>query len=380
MQCRSTSLAECRPRARCPPTSRPRRSRRGRHARSAASPARGRAWHRARTGTSSRPSPTTLALPRALADLDNSASASDREIETARARANGPRVAARVAAGRRQPRAGLDHAGADRKALLDGVRAVHDQAVAVLARLGFPRYRRRRASRSTRAPRGDRRGPTATPRPARSCAVVRPGYGTAEHVLRPAAVVVVTRGATDGRRPRRTSTRCSACRGTPAAEEIQRAYRKLARPYHPDVNKDPGAEERFKEISEAYDVLSDPENRERYDRFGPIPPGSEGVDPTPGRGPRPAAAGAGSASGAGEATSGFGGGSVRIRRIRLRRPVRRLLRRRRPRRTGAPIRGADQEAELELALEEASAAGGERSTLPGPAGSRTCEVDHSAPG
>src|SRR5579875_1025734 len=51
-------------------------------------------------------------------------------------------------------------------------------------------------------------------------------------------------------------------------EEIRRAYRKLARKYHPDVNKEPGAEDRFKEISEAYEVLRDPEKRERYDRLG----------------------------------------------------------------------------------------------------------------
>src|SRR2546423_10729919 len=51
-------------------------------------------------------------------------------------------------------------------------------------------------------------------------------------------------------------------------DEIQRAYRKLARTYHPDVNKDPAAEERFKEVSEAYDVLSDPQTRKRYDAFG----------------------------------------------------------------------------------------------------------------
>ncbi len=63
-------------------------------------------------------------------------------------------------------------------------------------------------------------------------------------------------------------------------DEIQRAYRKLARAHHPDVNSDPGAEERFKDISEAYDVLSDPQTRRRYDAFGPdfrqVP---DGVDP-----------------------------------------------------------------------------------------------------
>src|SRR5918999_5679168 len=51
-------------------------------------------------------------------------------------------------------------------------------------------------------------------------------------------------------------------------EELQQAFRRLARANHPDVNKDPGAEERFKEINEAYQVLSDPEMRKRYDRFG----------------------------------------------------------------------------------------------------------------
>lgn len=51
-------------------------------------------------------------------------------------------------------------------------------------------------------------------------------------------------------------------------EEIKRAYRRLARKYHPDVNKEPGAEEQLKEINQAYKVLSDPETRVRYDRFG----------------------------------------------------------------------------------------------------------------
>ncbi|MGA9829633.1 MAG: DnaJ domain-containing protein, partial [Trebonia sp.] len=71
-----------------------------------------------------------------------------------------------------------------------------------------------------------------------------------------------------------------------SSDEIKRAYRRLARELHPDVNPDPETQEKFKEISQAYDVLSDPEKRQMYDLGG---------DPF-------AAAGAGGAAGFG----GFG--------------------------------------------------------------------------
>jgi curved DNA-binding protein len=53
-----------------------------------------------------------------------------------------------------------------------------------------------------------------------------------------------------------------------STEDVRKAYRRLARENHPDVNKDPGAEDRFKEISEAYEVLRDPDKRKRYDQLG----------------------------------------------------------------------------------------------------------------
>jgi len=51
-------------------------------------------------------------------------------------------------------------------------------------------------------------------------------------------------------------------------DEIKKAYRRLARKYHPDINKDPGAEDKFKEINAAYEILSDEKKRAQYDRHG----------------------------------------------------------------------------------------------------------------
>jgi curved DNA-binding protein len=162
---------------------------------------------------------------------------------------------------------------------------------------------------------------------------------------------------------------------TAGADEIQRAYRQLARRNHPDVNKDPGAEERFKQISEAYDVLSDPDKRRRYDRFGPdwrqVPEDSEDFGAR--RGAR-AGAGARARAGAGGVRvdaggfeSGFGGaGGIDIDD---------LLGSVFGGRGGGfggfggfgsgQVAGADAEAEITLTVEEAYHGGRRRITLDG---------------
>jgi curved DNA-binding protein len=151
-----------------------------------------------------------------------------------------------------------------------------------------------------------------------------------------------------------------------SAEEIRSAYRRLARENHPDVNKDPDAAERFSEIAEAYEVLRDPEKRERYDRLGAGGAGFRaGQDVSGAQG-----FGGGGANGFGSGarvdfgTGGdadfsdffeslFGGG----------RSSSAGGRRRQTRGGGFALRGGDHEATVELTLEEAARGGKRRFTL-----------------
>jgi len=59
-------------------------------------------------------------------------------------------------------------------------------------------------------------------------------------------------------------------------DEIKRAYRKLSKKYHPDLNKAPDAEQKFKDISEAYEVLGDADKRAQYDQYGSAGPQGQG--------------------------------------------------------------------------------------------------------
>jgi curved DNA-binding protein len=159
-------------------------------------------------------------------------------------------------------------------------------------------------------------------------------------------------------------------------DEIQQAYRRLARACHPDVNHDPGAEERFKDVSEAYDVLSDPQTRRRYDAFGAdfrqVP---EDVDPETwsraragaGRaGPDRAGGRAGSAGRAGGPGFGFAGMDLDD-----------LLGGAFAGRAGrgwGPIPGADQTADVDVTVDEAYHGTRRTVSLSGPGGTRTLDV------
>jgi curved DNA-binding protein len=167
-------------------------------------------------------------------------------------------------------------------------------------------------------------------------------------------------------------------------DEIQQAYRQLARKNHPDVNKDPGAEERFKEINEAYSALSDPNTRKKYDRFGEdfrhVPDdweervgagvGGRGRAGGDRRGPWTT----GESDLGGFGGGGFGGAGGAYGGVDIEDLLGGMFGGRGRGRAG-PVAGADQEAELPLTVEEAYRGGRREITLNGPDGPRTYTVN-----
>ena len=146
-------------------------------------------------------------------------------------------------------------------------------------------------------------------------------------------------------------------------DDIRRAYRRLARQYHPDVNKEPGAEDRFKEVSEAYDVLRDSEKRAQYDRYGANWRAAQEAA-RQGRGPR-ARPGGGAGGFEGFGAGGFDDVQVEFGEGGIDDILEGLFGRGGRGRRGSgfdgfAMRGADQEAELELTLEEAARGGRRR--------------------
>jgi curved DNA-binding protein len=135
-------------------------------------------------------------------------------------------------------------------------------------------------------------------------------------------------------------------------EAIRRAYRKLARKYHPDLNSSGDAEDRFKELGEAYEVLSDPDKRERYDRLGADWRQQEQQTPEANFEEFFTTQGFGNDDARVEFSDDlferlFGGGAGGGPSWR----------------TSGPLRGLDREAVLELALEDALEGGRRRLTL-----------------
>jgi len=90
-------------------------------------------------------------------------------------------------------------------------------------------------------------------------------------------------------------------------EDLKKAYRKLARKYHPDVSKEPNAEAKFKEVGEAYEALKDPQKRDQYDQFGSNYQNGQSFTPPPGWGQQ---GGAGAGNFSSFFDNMFGGGGM----------------------------------------------------------------------
>src|ERR1700760_3912665 len=202
---------------------------------------------------------------RAVADLDNLRKRYARELDRERVTERSRVASAWLPIVDNLERA-IAHTSDQSDAVVEGVRSILEQARQVLEQLGYPRDAE--AGVPFDPERHEVVGVVDHPdsAPGTVVEVLRPGYGQGSRQLRPAAVVVSRRGGGD-RVARGYNEVRGGSRDAPA-DQIQGASRTLARKYHPDVNKDPAAEDRFKEVNEAYHVLSDPDTRKRYDRFG----------------------------------------------------------------------------------------------------------------
>jgi curved DNA-binding protein len=155
---------------------------------------------------------------------------------------------------------------------------------------------------------------------------------------------------------------------TATQNEIKRAYRELAQKFHPDINSDPNAEARFRAITEANEVLSDPELRERYDTFGPefrhVP---EDIDPQMWAAAQRARQQPDASPPGWESVAGDQAFEEFLREA--------VWGQQRDRRGWGAIPGADQRASMSLSLEDAVHGGRRSLTLGGPHGERTIQVN-----